>query len=147
MKKSILFDIDGTLASIEHRRSFLAGSRPDWRSFNARMGDDLPNGPIVELYTALWETAKYDMILLSGRSEDFRPITEKWLVWNNIPFSQLFMRPSGDFRADFEVKFEILEKIQASGREILFAVDDRQSVVDMWRANGITCLQCDVGDF
>ena len=26
---------------------------------------------------------------------------------------------------------------------VLFVVDDRQRVVDMWRAEGITCLQCE----
>jgi hypothetical protein len=30
---------------------------------------------------------------------------------------------------------------------ILFTVDDRQKVVDFWRANGITCLQCAAGKF
>lgn len=147
MKKAVLFDIDGTLADIAHRRPFLKGDRPDWKSFNFRMGEDLPNAPIIELYLTLWESQKYEIILVSGRSEDHRGITEKWLVWNEIPFEQLLMRPSGDFRPDVMIKLEILHKIQRDGRKILFAVDDRQSVVDMWRDNGITCLQCDVGDF
>jgi len=40
-----------------------------------------------------------------------------------------------------------LHKLIAEGARIEFVVDDRQQVVDMWRRNGITCLQCDVGDF
>lgn len=147
MKQVILFDIDGTLADIAHRRPFLDGDRPDWNKFNSHMGDDVPNTPVVELYRTLWDTEKYDLIIVSGRNEDFREITERWLVWNEIPFTQLLMRPSGDFRPDVEVKSDILAKIQSAKRDILFAVDDRQSVVDMWRRNGITCLQCDVGDF
>ena len=147
MKQIILFDIDGTLADIAHRRPFLDGDRPDWKSFNAHMGDDTPNRPVVELYKTLWETGKYDLILVSGRGEESRDVTERWLVWNEIPFVRLLMRPSGDFRPDVEIKQEILQRIQTDGGEVLFAVDDRQSVVDMWRANGVTCLQCDVGDF
>lgn len=35
--------------------------------------------------------------------------------------------------------------VPTQGKDILFTIDDRQSVVDMWRANGITCLQCKKG--
>jgi hypothetical protein len=42
---------------------------------------------------------------------------------------------------------DILDALKAEGKDILFAVDDRQQVVDMWRRNGITCLQCDEGQF
>lgn len=147
MTKIILFDVDGTLANISHRRSSLDGSKPDWKLFNSLMGEDKPNGPIVELYKTLWETQHYQLILVSGRSENQRSVTEQWLVWNEIPFDQLLMRSEGDFRPDVEIKREFLEEIRQSKNEILLAVDDRQSVVAMWRENGITCLQCDVGDF
>ena len=46
-----------------------------------------------------------------------------------------------------EIKKEILGKLKAENKDILFVVDDRQQVVNMWRDNGITCLQCDKGDF
>ena len=147
MIKSILFDIDGTLADVEHRRIYLNKEKPDWKSFNNLMGEDTLNKPIVELYKTLWETKKYEIILVSGRSEAFRKITEQWLVWNNIPFEELKMRPLNDNRSDDIIKEEILKNLQKNKKDILFAVDDRQQVVDMWRKNGITCLQCDVGDF
>jgi len=143
----VIFDIDGTLADIRHRRPFLNGKNPDWKSFNSLMGNDEKNRPVVELYTTLWETKKYELILVSGRSEDQRQVTEQWLFWNEIPFSKLMLRPSKDFRPDSEIKKEILDKLLMENKNILFVVDDRQSVVDMWRENGITCLQCDVGDF
>ncbi|WP_380055547.1 hypothetical protein ACFE33_00635 [Falsihalocynthiibacter sp. SS001] len=142
-----LFDIDGTLAQIDHRRAFLKGERPDWRSFNERMGDDTPNRPIVELYKTLWKSERYKLILVSGRGEEHRKITEAWLTWNSIPFERLLMRPSNDFRPDTEIKQEILDKLLGEGKEISFIVDDRKSVVDMWRSNGIICLQCADGDF
>ena len=31
---------------------------------------------------------------------------------------------------------------QFGKEDILFVVDDRQKVVDMWREEGLTCLQC-----
>jgi len=31
--------------------------------------------------------------------------------------------------------------------DVLMCVDDRQKVVDMWRAEGLTCFQVAPGDF
>ncbi|WP_446030895.1 phosphatase domain-containing protein [Phaeobacter inhibens] len=142
-----LFDIDGTIAKIDHRRPLVVGEKADWKTFNSLMGDDIPNEPIVDLYRALWETKRYELILVSGRGEEFRSVTETWLTWNLIPFGKLLMRPQGDFRSDVEVKQEILDGLLSEGKTISFVVDDRDSVVAMWRRNNITCLQCAEGDF
>ena len=145
--KTVIFDIDGTLADIEHRRGFLDGPRPDWRRFNAAMGEDSPNLPIVNLYKTLWNSGAYDLQIVTGRNEAFRKVTETWLTWNEIPFNRVLMRADRDQRPDNIIKGEILLELRSEGREIAFAVDDRQQVVDMWRANGVVCLQCDVGNF
>ena len=39
------------------------------------------------------------------------------------------------------------EMLDNTGREVHVAVDDRSQVVEMWRKNGIICLQCDEGRF
>jgi len=145
--KTVIFDIDGTLADIEHRRPYLDGARPDWARFNAAMGEDTPNGPIVDLYRTLWASGVYDLQIVTGRNEAFRKVTETWLTWNEIKFNRVLMRADKDNRPDNIIKGEILEQLRREGRDIAFAVDDRQQVVDMWRANGVTCLQCDVGEF
>ena len=147
MKKTIIFDIDGTLADLNGRERFLHNGKKDWESFNANMDKDLPNIPVVELYRTLYNSKQYELILISGRQERFRKVTETWLTKHQIPFDTLLMRGNTDFRHDCEVKQDILKSLQAQGKEILFSVDDRQSVVDMWRANGITCLQCTKGDY
>ena len=145
--KTIIFDIDGTLADIAHRRDFLNGDRPDWHKFNAAMGDDTPNVPIVELYKTLWHEGSHNIEIVTGRNESFRAITQTWLTWNEIPFKRLTMRAAKDQRPDHIIKQEILNTFLSEGLEIEFTVDDRQQVVDMWRRNGITCLQCAPGDF
>lgn len=147
MKKAVIFDIDGTLADIDHRRKLLEGDKPDWRGFHAGVDGDLPNIPVVALYRALWEGGQFTMILTSGRAERWRAHTEAWLFWNEIPFGELLMRVDGDGRADHIIKQEFLDHIRAKGEDVLFAVDDRQQVVDMWRRNGVTCLQCAPGQF
>ena len=84
---------------------------------------------------------------MTGRNEAFRKVTETWLTWNDIEFNRVLMRADKDYRPDNIIKNEILERLKSEGRDIAFAVDDRRQVVDMWRAAGVTCLQCDVGDF
>ena len=145
--KTVIFDIDGTLADIEHRRGVLDGERPNWHSFNARMGDDTPNLPVVSLYKTLWNSGEYRIEIVTGRNEAFRKVTETWLTWNEIPFTRVTMRADKDQRSDHIIKQEILNAFLAEGHDVAFTVDDRQQVVDMWRRNGIMCLQCDVGDF
>ena len=145
--KTALFDIDGTLADIEHRRVYLNENPPNWKKFNSLMGLDTPNYPIVRLYNTLWKSAEYNIELITGRNEEFRQITEQWLVWNEIPFKKIHMRKDKDNRADHIIKKEILDELTRTGYDIEIVVDDRQQVVDMWRANGITCLQCAEGNF
>ncbi len=147
MTNVVVFDIDGTLADVSQRRRHLEGSEPDWKKFHTSMDTDTPNVPIVELYRALWDSARFKIVLTSGRHERTRQYTEEWLFWNRIPFGQLYMRPDDDGRPDHLLKQDFLREITSKHGEILFVVDDRQQVVDMWRRNGITCLQCASGDF
>jgi hypothetical protein len=56
------------------------------------------------------------------------------------------MRKDGDFRADYIVKQEILDAHIPKDR-VLFVLDDRQQVVDMWRRNGLMCFQVAEGNF
>lgn len=143
----VIFDMDGTLADIGHRRHFLEQSPPDWKSFNATVGDDAPNTAVVNLYQTLWQSGQYDIIIATGRMAWQRKATEQWLTWNQIPFGQMLMRPNNDYRADNIVKEEMLHRLLADGRQVAFVVDDRDQVVAMWRRNGITCFQCAEGDF
>jgi hypothetical protein len=64
-----------------------------------------------------------------------------------VPNHALYMRPARDSRDDGIVKSELLDRIIADGYEPWLAIDDRDRVVEMWRARGLTCLQCAPGDF
>ena len=45
MKPLYIFDLDGTLALIKHRRHFVEGTTKDWRAFFAACVDDVPDMP------------------------------------------------------------------------------------------------------
>lgn len=141
MKPCVIFDIDGTLSDPSHRLHFVTGGRKDWPAFFDAMGDDPVNEPIRWLATVM-DDIGLSVILTSGRPDSHRLVTEEWLLEHGIPFHGLYMRAAGDYRADNVVKSQILDGILADGYEVKLVIDDRQSVVDMWRERGLTCLQC-----
>lgn len=147
IKLAVIFDLDGTLADITNRRNALALAQGNWDIFFSSMDRDPPKTPIVNLYHILAASQKYTMIIVTGRPERYRNITTDWLNSKEIDYNYLFMRKDNDRRPDNLIKKEILEKIKSEGFYIDFAVDDRNSVVGMWRENGVTCLQCAEGDF
>jgi len=55
------------------------------------------------------------------------------------------LRKDKDRRSDTEVKRELLATLDKS--KILFVVEDRSRVVEMWRSEGLVCLQCAPGEF
>lgn len=146
MKKhdAIIIDIDGTLANITKRREVLAKTN-DWDIFNTNVDDDLLNSWCSEIINKFRES--YKVLLITGRNEKQKDKTVDWLNKHNVFYDSIFFRPNDDFRKDAVVKEEIYFKNIKNENSILFVVDDRQSVVEMWRKNGLVCLQCDVGNF
>jgi hypothetical protein len=62
-----------------------------------------------------------------------------------LHYHELLLRRDDDMRQDAAVKREILQQLDKS--KILFVVEDRSRVVEMWRSEGLTCLQCAPGEF
>lgn len=141
MKNTVVIDLDGTLADISHRRHLVTREKPDWDSFYDQVYADDVNGWCSSLMSAM-KMAGYKVVIVSARRRSTLTSTYQWLVKHRIPFEDLFLlRKDDDHRPDTELKQNWLD---AYGPEkVFFVVDDRQKVVDMWRANGITCLQCD----
>ena len=57
------------------------------------------------------------------------------------------MRQDDDYRFDEIIKEEIYTNNIKDNFKVLFVLDDRTKVVNMWRKIGLTCLQVDNGDF
>ena len=57
------------------------------------------------------------------------------------------MRRTKDFRKDAIVKTELFDAHIRGRYEVLFVLDDRNQVVEMWRVMGLPCLQVAAGDF
>jgi len=146
MTKIIVFDIDGTLANVEHRRQFVASRPKNWAAWNAGMTNDTVNEDIKWMLNSFLD-AGATIILCSGRGEETRAVTEQWLRDNAIYSAALFMRKAKDYRKDSIVKVELLQQIREQWGEPFLWVDDRTQVVDAIRAEGIRVLQVAPGDF
>lgn len=136
MKKAVIFDLDGTLAE--------RNCRPPY-SFD-KVGMDIVNEPIKKLLCEM-KYLGYCIIITTGRPFACERQTISWLLYNRIPYDQIFFRRSGDCRKDDIVKSEMYETFIKDKYDVLFVVDDRDQVVKMWRELGLTCLQCNYGDF
>lgn len=144
-KNTYVFDMDGTLALVDHRRGLLDGERPDWHSFNKASLLDPPNDAVANVLRALFD-AGFEIWIVSGRSDVAELETRGWLTKHKVPFHQLLMRSASDNRADDVLKKEWALKYEFRAN-VLAVFDDRNSVVNMWRALDIPCFQVAEGDF
>lgn len=144
----VIFDLDGTLMDISKRLVFVRSKPKNWPAFERGIPDDEPKQDIINLYHVFAEHRGSTIILCSGRSEDTRQMTEEWLDKHGLSSHvELLMRKSKDYRADYIIKSEIFDQIEAKYGRIDMTIDDRNQVVEMTRERGITSLQCAPGDF
>jgi FMN phosphatase YigB (HAD superfamily) len=139
-----VFDIDGTLADVSERLHHVRAKPKNWNAFFAAMAQDKAIASMVRLCNLLHE-AGVRIVLCSGRPERYRTDTLSWLAREGVRYDELRLRRDGDRRSDTISKREMLAGIDPA--HVLFIVEDRASVVEMWRAQGFVCLQCAPGEF
>ena len=166
-KNTVIFDLDGTLADIEVRRkkAIKPNGKMDWDEFfnpdNIKLDKPIP--AIVDLIRT-YDNKGYNVFIFSGRNDRSWDETVSWLWDNKIPYDLLVMRPDKfknksfpisknnpatpdmRFMPDAILKKKMLDEF-ANIDDVLFVVDDRQKVVDMWRDLGLVVLQPAPGNF
>ena len=145
-KQTIIFDVDGTIADVEHRRHFVNGNN-DWDSFRKETVNDTPVQWVCDIAKRFIAQGD-EVAFFSARNESEREITEKQISqWIGDGHKGVFLRPNGDYTPDDEFKSVLADKFIDMGGKIDLIFDDRQKVVDMWRAKGFTVVQVAEGDF
>ena len=107
---------------------------------------DTPNSALLVVLDALG-AQRIPWIVTTGRDEEYRSVCEEWLYRHGLSPEAIFMRPAGDERRDDVVKAEMYNRHIRGTYDLMAVFDDRQRVVDMWRARGIACWQTAPGDF
>lgn len=148
----MIVDIDGTVATHANPDGTL---RRDHYDFH-RVGEDLPNQPVIDTVLAL-RNAGHEIVFCSGRPALIYPsgvdVQEETRIWLSRHLGSwaasalLLMRGAHDGRHDSIVKHELYTRHIAPIFDVRLALDDRDSVVKLWRGLGITTLQVDYGDF
>lgn len=137
-QKAVIFDLDGTLAIMNDRGPF------EW----TRVGEDSVNEYVADLFRMIRTMhPDWKIITLSGRDGVCEQITKDWLVDNNLKSDYHFQRKEKDQRRDSEIKQEIFWNDIEPHFNVLYAVDDRQQVVDMWDMLGVQVWQVQQSDF
>jgi len=151
--KTVIFDLDGTLADIETRReiSIKENGKMDWDIFfdPNNISLDTPNRPVITMAKLLKESG-HRIVILSGRSKVTKDATRDWLKQFDVPFDVLKMRPDNKefkFMPDDQLKKLWLDQLFPNTEDVLCVFDDRDKVVKMWRENGLSCLQVAEGNF
>lgn len=146
-KQTIIFDVDGTIADVEHRRHHVTQQPTDWKSFKEQTRFDTPVQWVCDLAKKHIEDG-HDVAFFSARNESQRSLTEAQIdEWIGKGHQGLFLRPEGDFRPDEVFKSDLADKFEEFGGKIDLVYDDRNKVVAMWKARGITVVQVAEGDF
>ena len=141
-----IFDIDGTLALNNGSRDIYDESR---------VGNDSYNYPVWMILASLYANLNIDagdrIIFMSGRHDSCREDTTTWLdkYWGQDSHKMmLYMRPTGDDRPDYIVKYELFQEQIAGKFFVAGAFDDRDQIVDLWRNKlGLPTFQVANGDF
>lgn len=138
---AIICDLDGTLSIFEYTNGMKIRSPYD----GSKCHLDFICKPVAEALKAFYKLG-YDIIFVSGREEKFRPQTLEFLERvreeYGIEWTNLYMRPSGDFRKDTVIKDEIYSKYIEENYNVLCVFDDRVSVISNWRSKGLYVFDC-----
>lgn len=130
----IIVDLDGTLAHTNGKRGYY-----DWKN----VGMDKKDLDIDYLISPFVNDV--EIIFLTGRSKECENETRNWLNENCNLFSDdyiLLMREPKDFRPSTVVKKELYENFVKDKFNVIFAIDDKEDICEMWRSLGIKALQC-----
>jgi phosphoserine phosphatase len=164
-----VFDLDGTLADLKHRRHHVERPacshcgwikdcdhhrlgvrpkfKPNWDAFHAACVDDTPIPQIIGVLESLAITGAHIWIW-SGRSDSVMQKTAAWLKVHCPLWTRLKMRDHGDYTPDDTLKESWLKAMSPEDKaRLVMTFDDRDRVVAMWRRNGVVCAQVAPGDF
>ena len=149
MKRIILCDIDGTLATIGDRAKILEKDKlteKEYDEFNAQSESSSCIEDIANIVRNL-KDSETKIYLITAREKKWKKITQSWLKLNEIPYDNLLMRNDGDKNSDADVKLKIVKEY-VNPKRVWFVLEDRDDVVQMYREDlGLTCLQVNKGDY
>lgn len=140
-RPAILVDMDATLCLNTTGRPYYGEGAAEG------MLNDIAVEGICNLVKSLYE--KRTIFIITGRegTPEIIEATKKWLDSNGIKVDGLFFRPVKDYSPGAECKKKIYEDNIKGKYNVEFVLDDNYKCVEMWREQGLVCLQPNEGKF
>lgn len=141
LPEAIIVDIDGTVAHMTGRSPY------DYTQVHTDTVDEHVKWLVNKLSSDTW------VLFVSGRDDECRSATTEWLDDHGIAWDFLHMRPTGakddqgNKLPDYRVKYDLFNQNIRGKYNVRLVLDDRDQVVNLWRALGLKCLQVQPGDF
>lgn len=131
-----LFDLDNTIADMDHRLPMLDKDEIDWEAFEKECVHDKPIDSTIALMTGLY--AEGDQVWIwTGRSDGVKTETIGWLKSYGVPYHQLLMRPKGTEVTTTQLKRRWLDDDPVPRRKVACAFDDDPRIVKMLLEEGV----------
>jgi predicted secreted acid phosphatase len=140
-RHAIIVDIDGTLANNPTKAMLVEQQKIDWNQFTDMSKYDTVNEWCLEIVKAFGKK-NFKIIFLTRRSEMARKVTTDWLTINvgmGIDW-ELLMSGDNDTEPDWILKRRVYEEKIRPFYDVLFCMDDKMVIANMWRSIGLTCL-------
>lgn len=122
MRRTFIFDLEGTLAISNWRESWI----PNWDRFHELFPFDRPNITMINLLGDVY-AAGHNVVILTGKMDNNRKDAEAWLRRWGVSYSWLEMRKAGDVRRSTSFKEEYVLKFPKD--EIAMIFDDREDII------------------
>lgn len=140
---TVIIDIDNTLC-LSNKRFELAkkpNGKTDWDIAHDTelIKQDKPNFPMIDL-AKKYKREGVRVVILTGRPDSIKEITEWWLKKYDIPYDVLYMRNKKEHfikAADFK---KGIYKIYIDDA-VICAYDDEEEIIQMWNSLGIPAFK------
>lgn len=141
LEDAIICDIDATLSLNLKGRPFYGEGCAEG------IADDIVIEPIANILRTMSKNNK--ILIVTGRegTPEIIEATKNWLINNNIPYDSIYLRPVKDYSPGAECKKEIYNNYIKGKYNVSFVLEDNKKCVNMWRSEGLICLQPNDGNF
>ena len=137
----ILVDMDATLCLNTTGRPYYGDGAAEG------MLNDIAIEGTCTLVRRMYEKCK--VFIVTGRegTPEIVAATKEWLAKHDIKVDELFFRLVKDYSPGAECKKKIYEDNIKGKYNVQFVLEDNYKCVEMWREQGLTCLQPNEGKF
>jgi hypothetical protein len=139
----VLCDIDHCISDARWRDELIG--RVSWHEYHAEQTLDPPASMMIQAVNGLVHLG-HRVVHLTARPETWRPTTLRWMLRHAVMSDGLIMRPDDDYTpmADLKIR-QAQEAFGMDLAEVGLVIDDKEAVLERFRAIGVCTLQVTLG--